>query len=316
MTRYAVALGSNLGNRVGLLRTARDRIDDLGTVSAASALYETAPVGGPEQGAFLNALVLLESSLEPHQLLDALHEVEAEAGRERTTHWGPRTLDLDIVTMDSGELDSADLQIPHPRAAERGFVLRPLVDVWPDAPVGNGLTASEALDAVGDQGVDFLARDWKTDDPWPGRVLVTVQFVWLLLIGVVIATDGSLPAGDADLLRLLGLFLAVVGGALATLSSRRLGRALTAHPEPKQDVILIETGPYSRARHPIYGGVTLFVLGAAMLVDSLAGTLMSLALIPFFLVKSAYEEKRLRIRYAGYSGYLERVPRRLIPFII
>lgn len=295
---------------------AHGRVEDLGKVSAVSALYETAPVGGPEQGPFLNAVVMLETDLEAHQLLAALHEIEDEGGRERKARWGPRTLDLDIVATDSGTIASPDLQIPHPRAAEREFVLRPLVDVWPGAPVGDGRTAATALDTVDDQGVVLLTRNWMVDNPWPGRLLVTIQFVWFLLIGVTMATDGSLPEGDADLFRLVGLVLAALGGSLAFISSRRLGPALTAHPEPKNDVVLIETGPYALARHPIYGGVTLFILGASMIVDSLIGTLMSLALIPFFLVKSSYEEKRLRIRYSEYSAYLARVQRRIIPFII
>lgn len=111
------------------------------------------------------------------------------------------------------------------------------------------------------------------------------------------------------------MLLAVVGGGLAFVASRRLGPALTAAPEPVPDAELVETGPYAWARHPIYGGVILFSLGTALILDSLAGVGLALGLVPFFYLKSAYEERRLRMAYAGYIGYQRRVSRRLIPFV-
>ena len=235
----------------------------------------------------------------------------------RGTRWGPRTLDLDIVTSDGNSVSEETLEIPHPRAAEREFVLRPLAEVWPEALVAADTRASQALEEVGDQGVDRLARVWGVDaQPWLGRLFVALQLAWFLGIALAMASDGALPEGSVDFTRVVGGIVAVIGAALAFISSRRLGPALTALPEPRSDAVLIETGPYALARHPIYGGVTLFILGAAMIVDSLAGVLLSLGLLPFFYLKSEYEERTLRIRYPEYRAYRERVTRRLIPFLI
>ncbi len=317
MTRYAIGLGSNIGNRLTHLRFAVERLGEVGGVGGVSSLYESAPVGGPVQGPFLNAVVVVESDLEPLAFLDRLHEIETEAGRVRGTRWGPRTLDLDIVTSDGNSVSEETLEIPHPRAAEREFVLRPLLEVWPEARVAADTRASQALEEVGDQGVDRLVRDWGGDaQPWLGRLFVALQFVWFLGIALAMASDGTLPEGSVDVTRVVGGIVAVIGAALAFISSRRLGPALTALPEPRPGAVLIETGPYALARHPIYGGVTLFILGAAMIVDSLTGVLLSHGLLPFFYLKSEYEERTLRIRYQGYRAYRERVTRRLIPFLI
>lgn len=317
MTRYAIGLGSNLGDRLANLRQGLSGLDLLGEVVAVSSLYETAPVGGPSQPPYLNAVVVLEAGLEAHELLGELHSVEAGAGRERNERWGARTLDLDIVAMTPGSIDSENLTVPHPRAAEREFVLRPLVDVWPDASVGPGLGAQQALKRVTDQGVDELSARWEQDTKVrPGQLFVAIQFVWFLGIALAIAYDGTLPDGSADGLRIIGAGLAAIGGGLAFVSLRRLGDSVTALPEPRHDGSLIESGPYRYARHPIYGGVTIFILGTSMILDSLAGTLLSLGMLPFFYVKSVYEERQLRIRYPEYRSYRERVTRRLIPFVI
>ena len=98
---------------------------------AASPVYETDPVGLTEQPAFLNAVVALDTTLEPLPLLDALLAIEADSGRERGVRFGPRTLDLDLIWYDGRRLESDRLTLPHPRAHEREFVLRPLADVAP-----------------------------------------------------------------------------------------------------------------------------------------------------------------------------------------
>lgn len=317
MTRYAIGLGSNLGDRLAHLRFAFEGLGEVGRVGAVSSLYESAPVGGPAQDPFLNAVVIVESDLEPLVLLDRLQEIETQAGRVRRTRWGPRSLDLDIVSSDGDLVSEEALDIPHPRAAEREFVLRPLAEVWPQAPVAPEIPAFEALSTVDSQGVDRLARVWSGDQrPWLGRLFVGLQFVWFVGIAVAMASDGTLPEGAVDVTRLVGAMVAVIGGALAFISSRRLGPGLTALPEPRADAVLIESGPYALARHPIYGGVTLFILGAAMIVDSLSGVFLSLALLPFFYLKSEYEERTLRMRYSEYRAYRDRVTRRLIPFLI
>lgn len=317
MTRYALGLGSNVGDRLAHLRFAVECLGEIGGVGDVSSLYESAPVGGPAQGPFLNAVVVVESDLEPLVFLDRLQEIETEAGRVRETRWGPRTLDLDIVTSDGNSVSEETLEIPHPRAAEREFVLRPLVEVWPEARVAADTRASEALEEVGNQGVDRLVRLWGGDaQPWLGRLFVALQIAWFLGIALAMASYGTLPEGSVDFTRVVGGIVAVIGAVFAFISWRRLGPALTALPEPRSDAALIETGPYALARHPIYGGVTLFILGAAMIVDSLTGVLLSLGLLPFFYLKSEYEERTLRIRYPEYRAYRERVTRRLIPFLI
>lgn len=316
MTKYAIGLGSNLGDRLAFLRAGVAGIGDLGGLKGISGLYETAPVGGPDQGPYLNAVVLVDSSLDPHELLARLNTIEVEQNRERKERWGARTLDLDIVAAVGPVIDELDLQIPHPRAAEREFVLRPLTDVWPDASVADNMSAHVALGACDDQGVDRLARVWVGEKAGQqGRLFVAIQMIWFVAIAIALAWDGSLPDGSGEPVRIVGAVLAVYGAAQAFVSSRRLGPALTAVPEPSKEGVLIETGPYRLVRHPMYGGVTLFILGTSMILDSTTGALLSLGLFPFFYFKSRYEERALRIRFPDYRAYRDLVSRRFIPFL-
>ena len=132
--RAYLALGSNLGDRAAQLQRAVDGIADAPGVRvvAVSHVYETAPVGGPEQDAYLNAVVAIDTERGPHELLDLAHELEDAAQRVRAERWGPRTLDVDILLVGDVRRDEPDLTIPHPRLWERGFVLAPLRDVAPD----------------------------------------------------------------------------------------------------------------------------------------------------------------------------------------
>lgn len=101
-----------------------------------SRVYETAPVGGPEQGAFLNAAIAVEWEGEPLALLEALQEIERALGRTRAVRWGPRTIDLDVLWIEGGRtVRDERLVVPHPRLSERAFAARPLLDVAPDAGV-------------------------------------------------------------------------------------------------------------------------------------------------------------------------------------
>ncbi|HSK07291.1 MAG TPA: 2-amino-4-hydroxy-6-hydroxymethyldihydropteridine diphosphokinase [Acidimicrobiia bacterium] len=316
MTRYAIALGSNEGDRVGHLRGAVEGMGGLGSVVAVSGLYETEPIGGPDQGPFLNAVVILDTPLSPTDLLERLRGIEEDHGRERQVRWGPRTLDLDIVAVDSGPVDRTGLQIPHPRAAERRFVLQPLVEIWPAADIGGGVTASEAVGAVADQEVDLLAPKWvaasRVDQ---GGYWVGAQLIWFATIGIALVYDGSLPDGELDPIRVSGGALLVIGAAIALFAARSLGRALSILPEPVRDVSLVETGMYGHARHPIYGSVFLVMLGVSLLLASRAGTVLSIGLLLFFWAKSTYEERQLRIAYPGYSSYRRRVRRRMLPYL-
>src|SRR5437588_5546749 len=121
--RALLGLGSNLGDRLANLQRAVDLLgarDGIG-VRGSSRVYETDPVGGPPQPEYLNAVIEVETSLDPYGLLSACLEVEQALGRERLERWGPRSIDVDILTFDRREVDEPDLQIPHPRMHESGF---------------------------------------------------------------------------------------------------------------------------------------------------------------------------------------------------
>ena len=129
LRRVFVGLGSNLGDRMAYLQGAVDGFDD---VDAVSDVYETKPVGGPEQGPYLNMVARLLTSTGARQLLAQCRARELEAGRVRVVRWGPRTLDADLLWIDGERVDTPDLVVPHPRMYERDFVLVPLADVGAD----------------------------------------------------------------------------------------------------------------------------------------------------------------------------------------
>jgi len=151
MTRAHVALGSNLGDRMVTLDAAVQALDaDAHShVMAVSRVYETEPVGGPEQGPYLNAVAVLETDRSPRSLLELLLATDDALGRVRAERWGPRTADLDLVLYDGPPVAEPGLQVPHPRARERAFVLVPLVDADPTATFPDGESAIEALVRLG-----------------------------------------------------------------------------------------------------------------------------------------------------------------------
>ena len=126
-----IALGSNVGDRDAHLRFARDRIERLaGTrIVAASDVEETLPIGPIAQGPYLNQMLAVETSLSPRELLRELQAIELAGGRVRDARWGPRTLDLDIVMLESQSVNDADLTIPHPELEARDFWRRELGQV-------------------------------------------------------------------------------------------------------------------------------------------------------------------------------------------
>jgi dihydroneopterin aldolase/2-amino-4-hydroxy-6-hydroxymethyldihydropteridine diphosphokinase len=130
-----VALGSNLGHREGYLRLA---LRELGTVTAVSDVYETEPIGGPDaQGPYLNMVAVVATSLDPFAFLRRCQRIEVLAGRQRVEHWGPRTLDVDVLFFDDVRIESPELVVPHPLVHERRFVLAPLSQIAPErAPDG------------------------------------------------------------------------------------------------------------------------------------------------------------------------------------
>ena len=128
-----LGLGANVGDREATLRAALGRIAALGSIEAVSSVYETAPIGNPDQPDFWNLAVGLDTRLVPRELLTALHAIEDDLGRTRTFRNAPRTLDIDILLYGDIKMSEPGLTIPHPRMLERAFVMRPLAEIAGDA---------------------------------------------------------------------------------------------------------------------------------------------------------------------------------------
>jgi len=131
--KAVIALGSNLGDRELNIDSAVAEIAKIIEVTHLSTNHETDPVGGPDQPKYLNAVLIAESLLTPEELLKALFAIESRLGRVREIHWGPRTIDLDLIIVDDEKIHSPDLVLPHPRAHERRFVLEPWAEIDPEA---------------------------------------------------------------------------------------------------------------------------------------------------------------------------------------
>lgn len=149
MTEALIGLGSNLGEREQNLRSAVASLGHLGRILAVSPVFETEPMYHEDQGLFLNCVVSLETVLEPRALLEKLQSIESSLGRERRVRYGPRTVDLDILFYGALVVSEPGLEIPHPRIAERLFVLAPLNEVRPELvhPV-LGVSVSQMLSAL------------------------------------------------------------------------------------------------------------------------------------------------------------------------
>lgn len=137
MSRAYLGLGSNLGDRSAHLQGALDRLARVPGIVlvTVSHVYATDPVGGPEQDEYLNAVVAIDTPLTALELLVVAKELEHAAGRVRGERWGPRTLDVDVLIVGDEQVRTPDLEVPHPRMRERGFVQAPLADVAPDLAV-------------------------------------------------------------------------------------------------------------------------------------------------------------------------------------
>ena len=151
-----LGLGSNKGDRTSNMREAVHRLSNIDhiIIGNISPVYETAPVGGPEQTDYLNAVIELETDLNAEELLNTCRGIEKDMGRIRKEHWGPRIIDIDVLFWGQIVFTSPSLTVPHPRIHERAFVLRPLADIAPDMvhPVF-GLTVREMLEKVGETGI-------------------------------------------------------------------------------------------------------------------------------------------------------------------
>ncbi|KGA03616.1 hypothetical protein GM49_1115 [freshwater metagenome] len=131
--KAVIALGSNLGNRELYIDSAVAELAKVIEITHLSTNHETDPVGGPEQPKYLNAIAIAETELDPRELLIVMLEIENKLGRKREVHWGPRTIDLDLIVFGDEIIDSEVLVLPHPRAHERKFVLEPWLEIEPDA---------------------------------------------------------------------------------------------------------------------------------------------------------------------------------------
>jgi 2-amino-4-hydroxy-6-hydroxymethyldihydropteridine diphosphokinase len=131
LTTAYIGLGSNIGDRKGTCLQALELLGRAGRVKKVSSFYRTEPVGHRDQEDFVNAVAELETGLSPEQLLAACRAIEDQLGRRRSVHWGPRTIDLDILLYGDQVVESANLTIPHPFMTSRGFVLVPLCEIAP-----------------------------------------------------------------------------------------------------------------------------------------------------------------------------------------
>ncbi|MEX0834122.1 MAG: 2-amino-4-hydroxy-6-hydroxymethyldihydropteridine diphosphokinase [Actinomycetota bacterium] len=163
--KACLGLGSNLGDRLANLQAAADqlRVTPGIRIVRSSRVYETDPVGGPQQPDYLNAVIEAETDLSAHELLAACRRVEDGLGRERGELWGPRTIDIDILTYGREEIADDELTVPHPRMHERAFVLIPLLELDADPPLPGGRRAADLrLDALSLGGVRPFAPPLET----------------------------------------------------------------------------------------------------------------------------------------------------------
>jgi 2-amino-4-hydroxy-6-hydroxymethyldihydropteridine diphosphokinase len=309
--KVAISLGSNLGDRLANLRFAVERLSRSFSLTGVSSLYLTAPVGGPAQSDYLNAVVLIDSDQPPLEILAQLQGIEAAAGRLRQERFGPRTLDLDLVAMEGVTRAGAELELPHPRGHQRRFVVEPLTEIWPEAPLSGGPAAS-LLRTLRGQQVVRLASQWQTDPLRfvdNGSVWVAVQFALLTVIATLVLLTGTWPPAGWSWLGLIpiGVSLWLVGSG-----AKELGAAFTPNPTPRY-AVLVETGVYRIVRHPIYMGILLGAMGAVILWRSWWAFFAVVVLAALFWFKARFEEQRLRVIYPGYAGYAERVPSAILP---
>ena len=146
--KAVISLGANIGNPQEQITLAIAMLREATEVLAVSSIYETAPVGGPDQPNYLNAICIAESDLPAADLLSVLHGIEKTLGRERLERWGPRTIDLDLIQYGSILSSAEELELPHPRAHERKFVLEPWLEIEPNAILLTHGKVSELLEQL------------------------------------------------------------------------------------------------------------------------------------------------------------------------
>lgn len=158
MGQAVLLIGGNLGDREKLIEEAETQISGHMDLLLRSSIYETAAWGGQSKGNYLNRALVVRTGLSPIQLLDTIQQIETDLGRVRKEKWGDRTMDIDIIYMDGLQLSTDRLTLPHPRMAQRKFVLVPLAEVLPDFPHPvTGQTSTELLAACPD---DSYVEKW------------------------------------------------------------------------------------------------------------------------------------------------------------
>ena len=161
MVKAFLSLGSNMGDRLEYLSKAIDKIAQIQgcNILNKSRVYETEPWGYENQEAFLNLCISIETSLSPYELLESLQTIELELDRVRTIHWGPRTIDIDILLFDDIICEDDKLTIPHPRMRERAFVLIPLYDIEKNLII-DGIKLEDLINKIDTRGI----KEYKKND--------------------------------------------------------------------------------------------------------------------------------------------------------
>ncbi|WP_313568171.1 2-amino-4-hydroxy-6-hydroxymethyldihydropteridine diphosphokinase [Acetoanaerobium noterae] len=161
MVKAFLSLGSNMGDRLEYLSKAIDKIAQIQgcNILNKSRVYETEPWGYENQEAFLNLCISIETSLSPYELLESLQTIELELDRVRKIHWGPRTIDIDILLFDDIICEDDKLTIPHPRMSERAFVLIPLYDIEKNLII-DGIKLEDLINKIDTRGI----KEYKKND--------------------------------------------------------------------------------------------------------------------------------------------------------
>ncbi len=158
--KYLIGLGSNKGERLAFLKMAKDELSRIGKVIKCSSIYDNPPMGDKDQENFLNALCELKTDMSPLRLLRKLKIIETKLGRQRSFHWGPREIDLDIIDWNGEAISSPLLKIPHPGLEERDFVLFPLREIRHSYRTRSGKSINELTADFSGSKLKPISSEW------------------------------------------------------------------------------------------------------------------------------------------------------------
>jgi len=158
--KYLIAFGSNKGKRLEFIKNAKLELENIGEVIRYSSVYENPPMGDSAQNKFLNALCEMETDLSPLRLLRKLKIIETKLGRQRSFHWGPREIDLDIIDWSGKAVNNPLLKIPHPGMEERDFVLLPLKEIKENYQSRSGKSINTLCGFFPDSKLKLISREW------------------------------------------------------------------------------------------------------------------------------------------------------------